>query len=128
MEIRGSLANKPDCRWTSFQDPVILEDAIGRKFPVPSEYDFKMLDAIIRLKFDTGPGSVEVRLGNYQVSDARHRDSTLSSGSRLRPGSSLIMAIIISKPPSGTMTHQSCPMPRCGSAYTEALQWGGRIW
>jgi hypothetical protein len=32
----------PDIHHTFFQDPIIVEDALGRKFPVPSEYDLSV--------------------------------------------------------------------------------------
>jgi hypothetical protein len=128
LEIRESVISQPDCRWTFFQDPVRVEDALGRKFPVPSEYDFTLLDKIIQHKFTTGPGSVEVGLGDYQVMESRRSSIILSSESRLRPGSSLIMAILLGKPPPGVLTDQSCPMPRCGSTETNCLEGGGRVW
>ncbi len=110
------------------QDPVLVEDALGRKFPVPSEYDFGLLDQIIRHKFDVGPGSAEVRHGNYQILDAKNRDLVLSSQSRLRPGSLLLMAILVAKPPIDLLTDDACPMPRCTSNKTMQVEGGGRAW
>ncbi len=102
----------------------MVEDALGRKFPVPSEYDFALLDNIVKYKFLTGPGSAEVRRGDYQILNAKNRDLALSPKSRLRPGSSLIMAVLIGKPSND----QACPMPRCGSIQTEPAVGGGRKW
>ena len=98
LEIRSAVLSRPDIRWTFLQDPVLVEDALGRKFPVPSEYDFTLLDRIIQHKFETGPGSIQVSYGDYQIRDGKDRELVLSSQSRLRPGSSLIMAILIGKP------------------------------
>ncbi|SPN99173.1 uncharacterized protein DNG_02208 [Cephalotrichum gorgonifer] len=127
LEIRGFMMTRPDCRWTFFQDPVMVEDALGLKFPVPSEYDFELLDQIIRYRFRTGPGSTEVGLGDYQVMESRRSSTILSAESRIRPGSSLIMAILIGKPPSDVSTDRSCPMPRCTSTETNSVEGGGRV-
>ncbi len=40
-----------DGRWTFFQAALMIEDALGRKFPVPSEYDYGLLDNIIKYRF-----------------------------------------------------------------------------
>ncbi|KAK0619586.1 hypothetical protein B0T14DRAFT_519521 [Immersiella caudata] len=127
LEIRGAVLNRPDIRWTYLQDPVLVEDALGRKFPVPSEYDFALLDRIIQHKFVEGPGSTQVSHGDYQIRDARKRDMVLTPGSFLRPGSSLIMAILVAKPPRGTLTDHECPMPRCNSIETTQVHGGGRV-
>lgn len=119
--------NQPDCRWTFFQDPVTVEDALGRKFPVPSEYDFALLDQIIQHKFRTGPGADEVALGDYQLMESRRRSVVLSAESRLRPGSAITMAILVGKPP-GVLNDHSCPMPRCESTETNSVPGGGRVW
>jgi hypothetical protein len=105
---------------------VLVEDALGRKFPVPSEYDFGLLDRIIRHKFDSGPGSTEVQHGDYQVLDAKARGMALSPQSRLRPGSLLIMAILVGKP--RVLADRVCPMPRCASVQTTQMEGGGRVW
>jgi len=128
LEIRGAVLNRPDIRWTFLQDPILVEDALGRKFPVPSEYDFGLLDRIIRHKFETGPGSAEVKWGDYQILDAKDRNLVLSSQSRLRPGSLLVMAILIGPPPGGVVNDQECPRPRCSSAKTMQAEGGGRVW
>jgi hypothetical protein len=44
-----------DVRWTYFQAPLQIEDALGVKFPVPSEYDFRMLQIIIKGRYLEGP-------------------------------------------------------------------------
>jgi hypothetical protein len=127
LDIKASIASKVDVRWSFFQDPLICEDALGRKFPVPSEYDFAMLNVIIRQRFQTGPGSAEVALGDFEITEATDRSSFLSESSFLRPGSSLIMAILIENP-FPIMTDEVCPMPRCGSSVTRKVDGGGRIW
>jgi hypothetical protein len=45
IQIKASIL---DVRWMYFQAPLQIEDALGVKFPVPSEYDFRMLQIIIK--------------------------------------------------------------------------------
>ena len=131
LEIRGAVVARPDIRWAFLQDPVLLEDALGRKFPVPSEYDVSLLDRIIRHKFREGPGSNEVSVGNYQVMYSADRTRSLSQESRLRPGSSLIMSILVSKEWISNEWRQdslNCPIPSCNSSETMGEEGGGRFW
>jgi len=127
LEIRGSLAT-PNAKWTFFQAPLIVEDALGFKFPVPSEYDFELLNAIIKHRFLEGPGSSEVQADNYEIFSAKNSQVVISENVRLLPGASIIMAILLDKPGSKVYTDQTCPMPRCGSTLTTAVPGGGRIW
>ncbi|KUJ10036.1 uncharacterized protein LY89DRAFT_710862 [Mollisia scopiformis] len=126
LEIRESLAT-PDAKWTFFQAPLIVEDALGLKFPVPSEYDFGLLNAIIKHRFLDGPGSVEVQTDNYELFSAKNSQVVISENVRLLPGASIIMAILLYKPASKVYTDETCPMPRCGSTLTTAAPGGGRI-
>lgn len=105
-----------------------MEDALGRKFPVPSEYDYSLLDAIIKHKFQDGPGAVQVAAGDYEIMDAKNRLHILSVDSQLRPGCSVTMAILVDKPPSTILTDERCPMPRCQSTKTTKAPGGGRLW
>jgi hypothetical protein len=127
LEIRGSLAT-PDPKWTYFQAPIIVEDALGFKFPVPSEYDFQLLNAIIKHRFLEGPGSTEVQADNYEIFCAKNSQSVISENAPLPPGASIIMAILLGKPASKVYTDETCPMPRCGSTLTTAALGGGRTW
>jgi hypothetical protein len=65
VEIKDSL-RAPDTRWSFFQAPLAVEYALGFRFPVPSEYDFGLPEAVIKQRFKDGPGSWEVRAGNYE--------------------------------------------------------------
>lgn len=127
LDIRTSIAHRPDTRWTFFQDPVMLEDALGRKLPIPSEYDLSLLDTILKHRFRTGPGASQVCAGDYQILDSRERQRVFTSGFRLRPGSSLIMTILIGRPPV-VLSDETCPMPRCRSTMTTVVAGGGRTW
>ncbi|CAH0022954.1 unnamed protein product [Clonostachys rhizophaga] len=127
LDIKASIASKVDVRWSFFQDPLICEDALGRKFPVPSEYDFTMLNVIIRQRFQTGPGSAEVALGDFEITEATDRSSILSESSFLRPGSSLLMAILIEKQPI-IMPEETCRICYSSVSVTRKVDGGGRIW
>ncbi|OBT40995.1 hypothetical protein VE00_08259 [Pseudogymnoascus sp. WSF 3629] len=126
LEIRGSL-NTPNAKWSFFQDPIIVEDALGFKFPVPSEYDYALLNAIIKHRFLEGPGSWHVQLGKYELFSAKNSQDIFSESVRLLPGSLIIMAILLNKPTSTVYTDEMCPMPRCGSTLTTSARGGGRI-
>jgi hypothetical protein len=108
-----------------FQAPLVVEDAFGCKFPVPSEYDFNLLDTIVRKKFDTGPGSLDILAGNYEYFKTKNSADVLSKTSRLLPGTAITMAVIIVGP---TLTDETCPMPKCRSNQTSACSGGGRTW
>jgi hypothetical protein len=41
IAIRSQIS-RPDARHTWFQEPLKLEDAYGRIFPIPTEYDYKV--------------------------------------------------------------------------------------
>lgn len=125
--MQTSIAKPPDVRWTFFQDPIIFEDALGRKFPVPSEYDYSLLSAIIKHKFRDGPGSAQVAAGDYEVMDSKDRLRTLSADSLLRPGCSITMAILVGRS-SALLSDEGCPIPRCQSSKTRVSPDGGRIW
>ncbi|PVH98837.1 hypothetical protein DM02DRAFT_680954 [Periconia macrospinosa] len=124
VEIKSSLT-RPDTRWTYFQDPLMVEDALGFRFPVPSEYDFGLLEAVIKQRFVSGPGSTEVKAGNYEYLNTRNSGRVIQQDSRLLPGTSIIMAILVVPP---KLTDAVCPMPNCRSSETTACSGGGRNW
>ncbi|THV53491.1 hypothetical protein BGAL_0049g00260 [Botrytis galanthina] len=138
-EIRGMLPSV-DTRFTYFQAPVKVEDALGRYFPMPSEYSFDDLRAIIHSRFKEGPGQYQVSSGNYEILNGKNRKQIISArccerygcyetgGCRERrgfsPGSTLTMAVIL----AGVRNHRDkfCPMPRCGSRISSPVIGGGR--
>ncbi|KAJ6032237.1 hypothetical protein N7540_002969 [Penicillium herquei] len=121
LEIKSSLA-PIDPRWTFFQAPFVVEDALGLKFPVPSEYDFELLTAIIKHRFQEGPGSGEVQAGDYEIFKTKNRKTALSSGDRLLPGTAITMAVIVKQ---RNPTGEACPMPQCGSDEVIPMPGGG---
>ena len=92
---------------------------------MPSEYDFDLLDAVIKQKFKIGPGSLDVQAGNYEYFKTKNSNDVLSRTTRLLPGTAITMAVIVVHP---TLTDETCPMPRCGSVHTAESPGGGRTW
>ncbi|KAF2853964.1 hypothetical protein T440DRAFT_389253 [Plenodomus tracheiphilus IPT5] len=124
LDIRNSLTTV-DTRWTHFQAPFTVEDALGFKFPVPSEYDFDLLDSIIQFRFQQGAGSKEVKSGKYELCRSKKRSETVTARSRLVPGTAITMAIIVDTP---LVNESMCPMPHCRSTQASTCPGGGFIW
>ena len=124
LEIKGSLGGV-DTRWTFFQAPFMVEDALGFKFPVPSEYDYDLLNTIIKHKFQEGPGSREVKAGNYELFKTKNSRQIISPDIRLKAGTAITMAVIVK---GAVLNDEVCPMRRCGSTLTTVAPGGGRIW
>ncbi|OCL02612.1 hypothetical protein AOQ84DRAFT_422232 [Glonium stellatum] len=64
---------KYDTRWAYFQAPITAKDALGFRFPVPSKYSHDLLEVIIKHRFLKGPGSLEVKAGNFEVFNTKNR-------------------------------------------------------
>lgn len=124
LDIKSAIG-PGDARWTYFQAPLVVEDALGFKFPVPSEYDHDMIDAIIKHRFSKGPGSLDVTFGNYELFNTKNSRQVISPQVKLLPGTSITMAILVGRV---ELSDQECPMPRCRSNRTMAAPGGGRIW
>jgi hypothetical protein len=104
---------------------VLVEDVLGERFPAPSEYDFSLLQDIILHRFqDGGQVSSMVCRGNYELSYARNSTHILSEGVQLRPGSLVIMAVILTQ----TEEIVACPIRSCRSREYQTLQSGGFRW
>ena len=117
----------PDLRHTWFQDPVKLEDALGRILPIPSEYNYSKVEAIVKDQFKAGPGRQRVLQGDYELFDAKNSNHMISNSewTGLLPGMNIKMAIIVEQPFSEV---ECCPMPRCISRNFRAMQGGGNVW
>ena len=126
LELRDALPG-PDVRWSHFQQPLLIEDALGRKYPVPSEGDFGMLDALLRYKFREGPGSRQVRAGNYELCKTSRRSEVFTHTSRLLPGTAITMALILTVPAVYMDSADRCPMPRCQYLVSSPCPEGGRF-
>ncbi|RMJ14835.1 hypothetical protein CDV36_005458 [Fusarium kuroshium] len=119
---------RPDTSRTWFQDPVRFEDALGRVLPIPSEYGWSKVHAIIVDHFSTGPGSDKVKAEEYllfntldssQILLQRHTESLI-------PGMSITMAFIIGR--YGLHTLSRCPRIGCKSTKVVASDAGGKFW
>jgi hypothetical protein len=124
LEIRESISSV-DTRWSFFQAPLIIEDALGCKFPVPSEFDYGMLKNIIEYRFREGEGAREVKTGNYEFFRAKNSSQTLTEDVRLLPGMEITMAILIRR---DTSEDEVCPILSCGSTQTEPTIGGCWRW
>jgi hypothetical protein len=102
-----------------------VEDALGFRFPVPSEYSFDLLDGIIRLRFKAGPGAQEVTAGNYEIFKTENSSEVINSTTRLLPGTSITMAVIVDHT---KVSDDACPMPKCESSQTSLRLDGSRTW
>ena len=126
LEIRTSVRGI-DTRFTYFQDPVRVKDALGRVFYFPSEFSIEALNAEIKARFKEGRGSKEVKAGNFEVFDARnHYELLRASGSNvLLPGVLINMAIVVNKMFNDG---EECPVPCCKSKTFERAVGGGEAW
>lgn len=126
LEIQSSLLS-PDIRWAHFQMPVKVEDALGRIFPVPSEYCLADLRNIIQHRFKEGPGHLQVAAGDYELFNTKNSKQNFNSRSHLAllPGQTITMAILIVQM---IASDEICPMPKCQSEKTRAVAGGGRCW
>lgn len=113
LELRASLPGI-DTRFTYFQAPVRVEDALGRVFPFSSECSLEALNAEIKARFKEGPGKTEVMAGDFEIFDAKNTDQSLTISGRnvLLPGMSINMAIVLNKE---FAEDDKCPMPHCAS-------------
>ncbi|KAF4539611.1 uncharacterized protein LTHEOB_10000 [Lasiodiplodia theobromae] len=89
LEIKSSF-HVADARWIWFQEPFKVEDALGIKFPIPAEYNFDLIDAIIKTRFKSGPGSRESPVAADSVWNVK-------SGLANRPGNANASKILSSK-------------------------------
>ncbi|KAK4994992.1 hypothetical protein LTR66_005096 [Elasticomyces elasticus] len=123
-----SSATAIDVKHTWFQEPFKLEDAYGRTIPVPSEYGWGKLEAIILDQFSSGPGHAKVFAGEYELfsTDDSSQAITWSDVMLLKPGASITMAVIIGR--YEKFSPNTCPKPGCRSQTFNSHTAGGRIW
>lgn len=123
LDIRNAIS--VDTRWTFFQTPLEVEDAFGVKFPIPTEYDYDLIDTVIRHRFKIGGGSMEVKAGNYELCRKQNRLDIITESSRLQPGTAITMFIIVS---SSIIKEAAWPISRCESAEVIPCPGGGFGW
>ncbi|KAF2655323.1 hypothetical protein K491DRAFT_433694 [Lophiostoma macrostomum CBS 122681] len=115
--VRMQEAPVPALQHTWFQTPVKFEDALGRVFPIPSEFDWPKIIAIIEVHFAEGPGHQKIAAGEYELFDPLNRNEVISplSFEGLRPGMSLTLAFVIGKYHDAIERTGRCPRPGCRS-------------
>ncbi|KAF4629073.1 hypothetical protein G7Y89_g9076 [Cudoniella acicularis] len=122
-----STYQKPsiDTRHTWFQEPVRFEDALGRIMPVPSEYNWNKLEAIILDQFSNGPGSSKVKAGEYLLFNSMDSSQVLTASEfeAFIPGMSITMALIVGR--YGEESNAKCPRVGCKSTKIQPLTTGG---
>ncbi|KAF8846426.1 hypothetical protein BDZ45DRAFT_609009 [Acephala macrosclerotiorum] len=128
MNVLVTLTEKlppPNPQFTWAQAPVKLEDALGRIIPIPSEYDWGKVYAVIQAQFSSGPGSMKVRSGEFELLEfVNGQPSTFNiRQAPIRPGMSIIMAIIIGQYAGSTR----CPRAWCKSPLIKSSQ-SGDFW
>ena len=108
-----------------FQAPVILNDAMGRRIPIPSEYNMGLVQVVLCFYFQTGPGRdcVEGRYYDLFYSNDKSQKLGVDDNAPLIPGSTITMAIWVSQRMSGCCPKKSCP----GGQITKTAG-GGCIW
>ena len=127
LDIHSSMT-PINTAFTWYQQPVRFEDALGRIIPVPSEYSFGDLRAIIKYRFDHGPGASCVDRGEYELFNAKNTRQTfsLTATTMLSPGMFITMAVLFEN--SSTSAESRCPMLGCRSTETMLLPDGRTKW
>lgn len=115
LERMGQQCPPPDLRYTWLQEPVRLEDPLGRYIPIPSEYSFGMMEVVIVERCKAGPGARKIAKGQYQISNARNSNQIISKSrfTGLIPGLQLRMAVFMYEVDTQT---GRCPVLMCGSS------------
>ncbi|KAB8339200.1 hypothetical protein FH972_022134 [Carpinus fangiana] len=97
LSTAQQLPTRPDLRHTWFQAPHKFEDALGGILPIPAEFGWSLLEAVIKGRFKTGPGKEKVTAGEYELSLSRDSSVLLDRENfeYLQPGSGISMALVI---------------------------------
>ncbi|CZR68156.1 uncharacterized protein PAC_18055 [Phialocephala subalpina] len=112
----------PDLDHTWAQPPVKFEDALGRRFLIPSEYDWDKIEAVIQAQFKKGPGSAKVRSGDYELFYRRSGHSIMESNFfGLIPGSYITMTIIIGRYQGQGLISEGCTRIGCRSSQIKMI-------
>ena len=114
-----------DNRFTFFQAPIRVEDALGRVWPIPSEYSMDDLQAVIRSKFKGQPGHTEIEAGNYEILNQQESHQAITGNHALTPGMNIVMAVVMQSVVSG---RRLCPVASCQSRNIIDTPSGGRKW
>ncbi|MCJ1396035.1 hypothetical protein MMC18_008922 [Xylographa bjoerkii] len=116
-----------DLKHTWLQDPARLEDALGRIIPVPSEYDYDTVSAIIKAQFQKGPLGRLVAANRYELFNVRNTKSqiTKDNWTGFLPGAFIKMAVIVK---ADLEDGKHCPVRDCTSKSFLETSGGGMTW
>lgn len=127
LEMRDSVRGI-DARFTYFQDPVRVEDALDCVFPFPSACSVEALVAEIVMRFQQGPSKEQVTMGDFEIFSAKNPTQLLTTSGRnvLLPRMFVNMAILIEA--DCVAGDEECSMPYCASkTFVEVIS-GGKTW
>ncbi|KAE8445955.1 hypothetical protein EG329_012734 [Mollisiaceae sp. DMI_Dod_QoI] len=121
LAVRSRLSEL-DTRYTWFQKPMRFEDAYGRIWPIPVEYNYWMMEGAVRGKFQSGRGRTLVERDQWQLFDSTNTRNIFSPDNwEPIPGMNITMAMIIPQTDDNTF----CPKLNCPSnSYTDAIGGG----
>ncbi|KAF4625045.1 hypothetical protein G7Y89_g13126 [Cudoniella acicularis] len=74
--------------------------------------------------YPNGPGSLDVKVGDYELLKSKDSKEPLSPSVRLLPGTYITMTILVSK---SELTGHTCPIPLCRSNRSTTVPGGGRL-
>ena len=126
LELRDG-ARGIDTRFTYFQPPVRVEDALARVFPFPAECSVEALSCEIKVRFREGACMEEVTAGSFEVFNSEDPDQilTISDRNGLVSGISIKMVVILA---IEVPDREECPKPHCASEDFPEMVGGGRSW
>ena len=91
---------KPDLRFTWLQPPVTFEDPFGRRIPIPAEYDYEMVSALIKATFRDCSERWLVDSNVYELFSCKGTECSITQENRMTdwttflPGAYVKMAFI----------------------------------
>jgi hypothetical protein len=109
-----------------FREPVTVRDFLGNKFSFPCEYSVTDLQAIIKSRYATGPGSTYIQRGQYEILRDQQWDAPISEEDVLAAKDKLFIVPIVDAVAGKS---KQCPKPRCktveagGTAKEVSLHW-----
>lgn len=126
LELRDG-ARAVDTRFTYFQTPCRVKDALSRVFPFPAECSVEALSCELKVRFSEGACMEEVMAGSFKVVNSEYPDQTLTISNRngLVSGMSITMMVILE---IEVPEREECPVPQCASEEFPEMVGGGRSW
>ncbi|PMD53239.1 uncharacterized protein K444DRAFT_541923 [Hyaloscypha bicolor E] len=110
---------------TWLQSRMRVEDPFGIPFPVPTEYDYAMLEAVIRARFREGKGKDLVAHDQWELFDTSNPSISINSNKwQFFPGMKITMAMILPR----FNSEMRCPRPGCHSTTYLEAPGGGMLW